>query len=248
MAKVKQISNSYEAAKILSMEGSTGKIDGIYRDNHPDVTRRQITLTILRKAQVRGGDSSYQIAREVQTDYNNRFDIVLLINGLPLINIEQKRTDKTLDEAFGQFKRYYRDGEYTNNFMAFSQMMVVTSEIETRYFATPKTLKDFNPAFVFHWSLVRKRQDDGKFLGHRILTNYQEVIKNFLNIPIAHQMVGDYLIIMKINWKKIADICSCVLIRSMPYKPLKKLLLVGIMMIKYHMVVLYGIQLVQERP
>lgn len=195
MAKVKQISNSYEAAKILSMEGSTGKIDGIYRDNHPDVTRRQITLTILRKAQVRGGDSSYQIAREVQTDYNNRFDIVLLINGLPLINIEQKRTDKTLDEAFGQFKRYYRDGEYTNNFMVFSQMMVVTSEIETRYFATPKTLKDFNPAFVFHWSLVRKRQDDGKFLGHRILTNYQEVIKNFLNIPIAHQMVGDYLII-----------------------------------------------------
>ena len=55
---------------------------------------------------------------------------MLLINGLPLINIEQKRTDKTLDEAFGQFKRYYRDGEYTNNFMAFSQMMVVTSEIE----------------------------------------------------------------------------------------------------------------------
>lgn len=195
MAKVKQISNSYEAAKILSMEGSTGKIDGIYRDNHPDVTRRQITLTILRKAQVRGGDSSYQIAREVQTDYNNRFDIVLLINGLPLINIEQKRTDKTLDEAFGQFKRYYRDGEYTNNFMAFSQMMVVTSEIETRYFATPKTLKDFNPAFVFHWSLVRKSQDEGKFLGHRILTDYQEVIKNFLNIPMAHQMVGDYLII-----------------------------------------------------
>ena len=195
MAKVKQISNSYEAAKILSMEGSTGKIDGIYRDSHPDVTRRQITLTILRKAQVSGGDSSYQIAREVWTDYNNRFDIVLLINGLPLINIEQKRTDKTLDEAFGQFKRYYRDGEYTNNFMTFSQMMVVTSEIETRYFATPKTLNDFNPAFVFHWSLVRKSQDDGKFLGHRILTDYQEVIEHFLRIPMAHQMVGDYLII-----------------------------------------------------
>lgn len=84
----------------------------------------------------------------------------------------RKRTDKTLDEAFGQFKRYYRDGEYTNNFMAFSQMMVVTSEIETRYFATPKTLNDFNPAFVFHWSLVRKSQVDGKFLGHRILTVY----------------------------------------------------------------------------
>ena len=57
--KVNQISNSYEAAKILSMEGSIGKIDGIYRDAHPDVTRKQVTLTILKKAQVSGGDSSY---------------------------------------------------------------------------------------------------------------------------------------------------------------------------------------------
>ena len=48
-----------------------------------------------------GGDSSYQIAREVTTKNNNRFDIVLLICGLPVINIEQKRTDKTIDEAFG---------------------------------------------------------------------------------------------------------------------------------------------------
>lgn len=158
MTKVKQISNSYEAAKILSMEGSTGKIDGIYRDQHPHVTKKQITLTILKKAQVSGGDSSYQVAREVWSDNGNRFDLVLLINGLPLINIEQKRSDKSLDEAFGQFKRYYADGEYTNNFMAFSQMMVVTTDIETRYFATPKSINDFNPAFVFHWSVTKKDQ------------------------------------------------------------------------------------------
>jgi len=124
LAKVNQISNSYEAAKVLAIEESKGKIDGIYRDDNPKLTRKQITLTIFQKAQVRGGDSNYQIAREVVTPNNNRFDIVLLINGLPLINIEQKRTDKTLDEAFGQFIRYYRDGEYSNNFMAFSQMMV----------------------------------------------------------------------------------------------------------------------------
>ena len=120
---------------------------------------------------------------------------MLLINGLPLINIEQKRTDKTLDEAFGQFKRYYRDGEYTNNFMAFSQMMVVTSEIETRYLRHLKHSKILTLLLYSTGRLYEKRQDDGKFLGHRILTNYQEVIKNFLNIPIAHQMVGDYLII-----------------------------------------------------
>ena len=132
MTQVNRISNSYEAAKILAMEESVGKIDGIFRDDNPKITRKQITLTIFKKAQVRGGDSSYQIAREVVTENNNRFDIVLLINGLPLINIEQKRTDRSLKEAYGQFIRYYKDGEYTNNFMAFSQMMVITTEVETR--------------------------------------------------------------------------------------------------------------------
>lgn len=85
---------------------------------------------------------------------------MLLINGLPLINIEIKRSDKTLDEAFGQFMRYYRDGEYCNNFMAFSQMMVLYSEIETRYFATPKSILDFNLSFVFHWADKRNKPSE----------------------------------------------------------------------------------------
>ena len=191
LKKVGQIQNSYEAAKLLSIEEGKGKIDGIYRDDNPGVTRDQVTLTIFKKAQVGGGDSSYQIAREVQTEHGNRFDIVLLIDGLPLINIEQKRTDKSLDEAFGQFKRYYRDGEYQNNLMAFSQMMVVTSEIETRYFATPKSLRDFNPSFVFHWA-------DRK---NNIINNWQQVVEHFLMIPMAHQMVGDYLVIDEANDK-----------------------------------------------
>lgn len=185
MAQVNQIANSFEAAKLLAMEGSKGKIDGIYRDPDPRVTREQITLTIFKKAEVRGGDSSYRIAREVTTPNGNRFDFVLLINGLPLINIEQKRADKTLDEAFTQFKRYYQDGEYTLNFMAFSQMMVVTSEVATRYFATPKTIHDFNPSFVFHWA--------DKY--NTPVNDWEEVIGQFLMIPMAHQMVGDYLVI-----------------------------------------------------
>lgn len=189
MAKVQQISNSYEAAKVLAMEESKGKIDGIYRDNNPNLTRKQITLTIFKKAEVRGGDSSYRIAREVQTPNGNRFDIILLINGLPLINIEQKRTDKSLDEAFEQFKRYYHDGEYCNNFMVFSQMMVMVTEIETRYFATPKSLSDFNPSFVFHWA--------DEF--NKPINNWQQVVEHFLMIPMAHQMVGDYLVIDEAN-------------------------------------------------
>lgn len=185
LSRVNQINNSYEAAKILAAENGKGKIDGIWRDDNPEVTKKQITLTIYRKAQVLGGDSSYQIAREVTTKNNNRFDIVLLICGLPVINIEQKRTDKTIDEAFGQFKRYYQDGEYTNNFMAFSQMMVICTEIDTEYFATPKSLSDFNRAFCFHWT----DKDNNR------ITDWRQIASTFLKIPMAHQMVGDYLVI-----------------------------------------------------
>ena len=185
MSKVNQISNSYEAAKLLAMEEGKGKIDGIYRENLPGVTRKQITLTIFKKAAVSGGDSSYQVAREIVASSGNRFDIVLLINGLPLINIEQKRTDKTIAEAFGQLNRYYRDGEYSNNFMAFSQMMVITTEIETCYFATPKSVNDFNPSFMFHWSDK----------NNHLINDWKKVISHFLRIPMAHQMVGDYLVI-----------------------------------------------------
>src|SRR5690625_1378128 len=109
----------------------------------------------------------------------------MIINGLPLINIEQIRSDKTLDEAFRQFQRYYKAGEYTYNFLAFSQMMVMTSEVATRYFATPKTIHDFNDSFVFHWA--------DKF--NTPVNHWEEIISQFLMIPMAHQMVGDYLVI-----------------------------------------------------
>ena len=185
MLKVNAIADSYEAAKLLAMENSTGKIDGILRDRQPGVTRKQVTLTIFRKATVGGGDSTYQIAREVTTESGNRFDVVLLINGLPLINIEMKRADVPLAEAFAQFRRYYEAGEYVHNFMAFSQMMVLLSRTETRYFATPRTAKGFNPSFVFHWADSENHP----------MNDWRNIVDNFLKIPMAHQMVGDYAVI-----------------------------------------------------
>ena len=69
--------------------------------------------------------------------------------------------------------------------MAFSQMMVIMSEVATRYFATPKTRDDFNLSFVFQWADKHNKP----------INDWQEVVKHFLMIPMAHQLVGDYLII-----------------------------------------------------
>src|SRR5690625_293967 len=189
MAKVSQIDNSYEAAKILAMEQSTGKIDGIYRDNHPDVTREHITLTIFEKLQVHGGVSSYNRESEVETLTGDRFDLNLLIDGIPLDKIVQKRTERSLEEAFSEFKSYDADGEYVDNFLVFSQMMVITSEVATRYFATPKSINAFNPSFVFQWADKHNQP----------INHWEDVIGHFLMIPMAHQMVGDYLVIDEAN-------------------------------------------------
>lgn len=185
LSRVKRISNSYEASTLLVAENGKGKIEGIYRDNNPKVTKKSVTLTIFRRAQVNGGDSSYKVAREVVSSEGNRFDLVLLICGLPLINIEMKRSDKNIEEAFGQFVRYSKDGEYKNNFMAFSQMMVITSKIVTEYFATPKSHDLFNRDFCFYWTDEKNNP----------ITDWKDVIATFLKIPMAHQMVGDYLVI-----------------------------------------------------
>ena len=193
MTRVNQISNSFEAAKLLSAEAGQGKIDGIIRDASDRPGNHEITLTIFKKEEVSGGDSSYKIAREVWGHTkDHRFDIVLLINGLPLLNIEQKRSDQSTEDAFYQFQRYYEKNEFVNNFMAFSQMMIVMSEVNTQYFATPKSVDAFNPSFLFNWSY------DGKTTYGKCnekMTSWEDIVDNFLMIPMAHQMVGDFVII-----------------------------------------------------
>ena len=51
LSRVNRINNSYEATTLLVAENGRGKIEGIYRDKNPKVTRTSVTLTIFRRAQ-----------------------------------------------------------------------------------------------------------------------------------------------------------------------------------------------------
>ena len=76
--------------------------------------------------------------------------------------------------------------------MAFSQMMVAISLVEMRYFATPKSSKHFNPTFCFHWA------DE----NNKPVNKWETVVDKFLMVPMAHQMVGDYLVINEAEEKE----------------------------------------------
>jgi len=66
--------------------------------------------------------------------YPGRFDVTLLINGIPFVQIELKKPGVEINQAFNQVLRYKRDGNYKGLFN-FIQIFVISNEQNTKYFA-----------------------------------------------------------------------------------------------------------------
>ena len=151
--------------------------------------RRQdeIYLSIFDPVEVAGGKSHYQIAEqpkfETSSQYNDRRgDIMLLINGLPLIHIELKASGHELEEGVAQIQKYMNEGVYKGLFKLIQVFFVMTPE-DSIYFANSYPV--LNPAFMFHWG------DE----GNKPINDWQELIhgrNQILSIPEAHQLVGYY--------------------------------------------------------
>ncbi len=82
--------------------------------------------------------NQYQVTNQIaqQGSYKNRYDVTLLINGLPLVQIELKRRGLELKEAFNQINRYQRHS-YGADFGLFQyvQIFVISNGVNTRYYA-----------------------------------------------------------------------------------------------------------------
>jgi len=82
--------------------------------------------------------NEYQVTHQItnQGKYKNRYDVTLLINGLPLVQIELKRRGLELKEAFNQINRYQRHS-YSADFGLFQyiQIFVISNGVNTRYYA-----------------------------------------------------------------------------------------------------------------
>ena len=92
----------------------------------------------------------FQVTNQVQMEglHKNRYDVTLLINGLPLVQIELKRRGMNIKEAFNQINRY-KLHSYKGLFN-FIQIFVISNGVETKYFANgrPNELKF---EFTFYW-------------------------------------------------------------------------------------------------
>jgi type I restriction enzyme, R subunit len=82
--------------------------------------------------------NQYQVTNQIaqQGQYKNRYDVTLLINGLPLVQIELKRRGLELKEAFNQINRYQRHSYSADNgLFQYIQIFVISNGVDTRYYA-----------------------------------------------------------------------------------------------------------------
>ncbi|HFI0398903.1 TPA: type I restriction endonuclease subunit R [Streptococcus suis] len=175
--------NFYEAAKWLAGENGIAKVQ-VQRE---DASLGTIRLEVIWRHNVAGGKSSYEVVNQVVTKGDaarqRRGDVTLLINGLPMIQIELKSRSHPYMDAFRQIRKYEQEGQFKGIFSSL-QMFVVSNITETRYIAAAKESK-LNDRFLTKW--VDKNNQPQPHLF--------DFAREVLSIPMAHQMVMQYSVI-----------------------------------------------------
>ena len=133
--------NIYERAQIL-------------RDRVPYTDEQGETKTIELINQIHWCQNQFQVTQQVAMEgkYKNRYDVTILINGLPLAQIELKRRGLELKEAFNQINRYERHS-FTAGYglFQFVQLFVISNGVNTKYFANaPIKARSFKQ--TFYWT------------------------------------------------------------------------------------------------
>lgn len=178
----------FDAAKWLKGENGISRIT-IERE---DRDLGSVSLVLYSNQDIGGGISSYEVVNQIAKKGSSgdardrRFDVTLLINGLPIIQIELKQVTAKdgVYQAFNQIKKYAEEGMFRNNIFSTVQLFVVSNEQTTRYFANAMP-KDMHRKFLFSW----RTRDNKK------VDNLYEFCKQALNIPDAHRLIAHYTIV-----------------------------------------------------
>lgn len=132
----------------------------------------------------------FQVTSQVTVDgkYKNRYDVTLLINGLPLCQIELKRRGLELKEAFNQTLRYKRHSYSANNALFnYIQLFVISNGVNTKYYANSK-LESMNFKQTFFWADKNNKN----------ITNLEEFTNTFLERCHLSKMICKYIVLAEV--------------------------------------------------
>ena len=150
---------------------------------------RHVFLTVFDQKQVGAGDTVYQVVNQIRRPakiigkQNRIFDTTLLINGLPVIQIEEKRDTRDVNEALNQMHQYIDENQYRDIFSTL-QILVAITPNNVKYMANT-TADKFNKDFAFNW----QNRDNA------IVRDWKTFADAMLSIPMAHQMATNYMIL-----------------------------------------------------
>lgn len=127
--------------------------------------------------------NNFQVTHQttVEGKYTNRYDVTILINGLPLVQIELKRRGIDMKEAFNQIKRYKRHSYF--GLYKFIQLFIISNGVDTKYFANGD--QELNYGFTFYWTDVDNNR----------ITNLEQFCVFFLDRCHIGKMIARYMII-----------------------------------------------------
>lgn len=133
-------------------------------------------------------ENIFQVTNQVTVEgkYKNRYDVTLLCNGLPVVQIELKRSGKDIKEAINQIDRY-RIHSYKGLFH-YVQMFIVSNSVETRYFANTDQARIMK-SLTFYWT------DE---INHRI-NNLNDFTEVFLNQNRLIKMINRYMVLSEVD-------------------------------------------------
>lgn len=168
-----------------------GKTVSIKRDNPDDKLHfgTEISLKIYDRREIAAGQSRYQIVQQPvfpsksKMLNDRRGDLMLLINGMPVIHIELKRSGVPVSQAYNQIEKYSYEGIFTGLF-SLVQVFVAMNPEETRYFANPGPDGKFNTDYYFHWA----------DFNNEPINDWKAIASSLLSIPMAHQLIGFYTV------------------------------------------------------
>ena len=172
----------YDAGKWLV--GENGKVYV-----HVQRGNETLHLVVMNNEHVAGGSSVYEVINQYQafkdeTDEkgrDRRFDVSLLINGIPMIHIELKNRDHSYIDGYRQIQKYIAEGKFHGIFSNV-QMFVVSNAVDTKYFSAAR---DTEKKFLTGW-IDNENQP---------VCDYIDFAKAVLRIPEAHEMVTKYIVL-----------------------------------------------------
>lgn len=168
-----------------------GKTVSITRDNADDKLHygKEVSLKIYDRMEIAAGQSRYQIAQQpIFKGHNDmlnsrRGDLMLLINGMPVIHIELKKSGIPVSQAYNQIEKYAHEGVFSGLFSLVQVFVAMTPE-DCVYFANPGPGGRFNKDFYFHWANFNNLP----------IYDWKEIVSSLLHIPMAHQLIGFYTV------------------------------------------------------